>query len=230
MNTIIEWLNTPAFTLFNAPTTWAEVLGFITGALCVYLVAKANIFNWPIGIANNVLWIVLFMSAGLYADSGLQIVYIILAIWGWITWATRDENSYVRPITRTAPKQWVALAAAGILATIVMYLFLEHLTNSTVPLWDSITTVISLLATWGQIYKKIESWVLWILVDIIYVPLYIYKGLTLTAILYVGFGLLCVYGLIEWRRILHAQRNSIPVNPVDSTVSTITLTPAEDLS
>ena len=86
MSTIVGWLNTAAFTSFGAPTTWAEVLGFLAGAACVYLVAKQHIANWPLGIANNLLWILLFANAGLFADSALQVVFIGLALWGWWQW------------------------------------------------------------------------------------------------------------------------------------------------
>jgi nicotinamide mononucleotide transporter len=124
------------------------------------------------------------------------------------------------------------MSALGVAGTYGMYLFLEHLTNSTVPLWDGITLVLSLLAIWGQCLKLLESWWLWMAVDIIGVPLYLYKGLTLTAILYVGFFALCVYGLIKWRKAFNSQRNSTPVNPVNVTVTqTASLsTLAEDLS
>ena len=71
-NALLARLNAPLFTAFGAPTTWAEVLGFVAGAVCVYLVARQHILNWPIGIANNMLWILLFFTAGLYADSALQ--------------------------------------------------------------------------------------------------------------------------------------------------------------
>lgn len=198
MTTIIDWLNTPVFYSFGAPTSWAEVLGFITGAICVYFVAKQNIWNWPIGIANNVLWIVLFLSAGLYADSGLQVVYIVLSLIGWWTWLYGGVDRSILRTSWTSLQTWLILAIAGVGGFFILHTLLKHITNSTVPGWDALTTVLSLLAVWGQIHKKIESWFLWMLADIIYVPLYVYKGLTLTAILYVGFFALCVLGLVKW--------------------------------
>ena len=212
MSAILDWLNTAAFTMFGAPTTWAEVLGFITGAWCVYLVARQNIWNWPIGIANNVLWIALFMAAGLYADSSLQVVYIVLALWGWYTWIWGGANRTERLVSRTTNAQWGLLLLAGVAGTFAMYGFLTHLTNSTVPWFDAVTTVLSLMATWGQCLKKIESWWLWMIADVIYIPLYQYKGLTLTAILYVGFFALCVYGFYDWRKALKSQVTAVAVS------------------
>ena len=205
MTTIVDWLNTPVFYSFGAPTSWAEVLGFLTGALCVFLVAKQNIWNWPIGILNNVLWIVLFITAGLYADSALQVVYIVLALIGWYLWLFGGTNRSELKVTKTTGDQWVGLLIIGFFGFIFMYQILLQYTPSTVPAWDALTTVLSLMAVWGQMKKKLESWYLWMLADIIYIPLYVYKGLSLTAILYAGFFALCVMGLIKWKRALEEQ-------------------------
>ena len=87
-----------------------------------------------------------------------------------------------------------------------MTLFLDQLTSSTVPFWDSVTTVLSLTATFGQVRKRLGSWGLWMAADILYIPLYQYKGLTLTALLYLGFFALCVYGYYDWRRSMKRRR------------------------
>ena len=208
MTTIVDWLNTAAFTSFGAPTTWAEVLGFLTGAACVYLVAKQHIWNWPLGIANNLLWILLFANAGLFADSGLQLIYIGLGLWGWGQWLHGGANRTRRVVTGTSAREWTALVAVGVVGTVPLIWFLATQTSSTVPFWDAVTTTLSLLAVYGQALKRWESWFLWMAADVIYVPLYHYKGLDLTAILYVGFFLLCVKGLVEWRRDLHTRADS----------------------
>ena len=98
---VLSWLNSPAFTSFGAPTSWAELLGFITGALCVYLVARQHVANWPVGIANNVLFVVLFANAGLYGNSSLQLVYIVLAVWGWWQWTHGGAERAPLPVTRS---------------------------------------------------------------------------------------------------------------------------------
>ncbi|WP_175271613.1 nicotinamide riboside transporter PnuC [Prescottella equi] len=196
---MIDFLNSTAFTAFGAPTSWAEVLGFVTGAWCVWLVGRQSAWNWPIGIANNLVWILLFATAGLFADSALQIVYIALAVWGWRNWV-QGRAGETLAVTGTTGTEWVWLAGAGIAGTGALMLLLDTATSSTVPFWDAVTTVLSLLATWGQATKRWESWLLWIAADLIYIPLYLHKGLTLTALLYAGFLLLCVRGLLAWRR------------------------------
>jgi nicotinamide mononucleotide transporter len=177
-----------------------EILGFVSGALCVWLVAVQNVWNWPIGIANNVTFLILFWTAGLYADSALQLVYLALAGYGWWTWLRGGVARTTLTVSRTTTNQWVVLGVAGALGTAGLTVLLDRVTDSTVPLPDAITTVLSLLATWGQARKKLESWWLWIAADVVYVPLYAYKDLWLTAALYVGFLALCVFGLRNWLR------------------------------
>ena len=124
-----------------------------------------------------------------------------------------------RTVTGTSAREWVALAIGGVLGTGALTWFLATQTPSTVPFWDAVTTALSLLAVYGQAKKRWESWFLWMAADVVYVPLYLYKGLDLTAILYIGFFLLCVKGLVEWRRDLHSRAGS----PVAETLASGTL-------
>ncbi|SDJ95570.1 nicotinamide riboside transporter PnuC [Streptomyces indicus] len=207
---LAEWLDPlrqPLFTLLDTPVTWTEVLGFGSGALCVWLVARQHLANWPIGIANNLFFILLFTQAGLYADAGLQIVFITLAVYGWWTWAHGGGPGSAEslPVRRTTRTEWMWLGAAGVVGTVAITLLLDRATDSTVPIWDALTTALSLMATYGQCRKRLESWWLWIAADVVYIPLYAYKELYLTSLLYVGFMTLCVLGLRNWRRDLVAR-------------------------
>jgi nicotinamide mononucleotide transporter len=196
---VIDWLTSTALTAFGAPTTWAELLGFATGLVCVALLVRQHILNWPLGILNVLLLMVVFWSAGLYADASLQIVYVVLGLYGWWAWLYGGARHSRLVVRRTTRPEWLGLAAAGVLLTAGLWLFLDRLTESTVPLADAVTTALSLLATYGQTRKLIENWWLWIAADLIYIPLYGYKDLWLTAILYVAFLILCVLGLRSWR-------------------------------
>ncbi|GGF98820.1 membrane protein [Rhodococcoides trifolii] len=207
---MIEWLGSTAFTSFGAPTSWVEIIGFATGALCVYLVARQSVWNWPIGIANNVAFVLLFFSAGLFADTALQFVYIALALWGWVTWIRGGDRGPL-VVTSTTRREWLWLVLIGMISTAVMTWFLDNATSSIVPFWDAVTTTLSLLATWGQIKKRRESWFLWIAADVIYVPLYLYKDLILTGVLYLGFIALCVGGLRAWTRSMNTEREAVTV-------------------
>ena len=191
-------VNSPLLTIAGASVSWAEAAGFVTGAWCVWLVAREHVANWPVGIANNVFFAVLFGAAGLYADAGLQGVYLALGAYGWWVWA-RGRGPALLPVSRTPAAEWRALAVLGVAGTDLLTVLLSRATNSTVPFWDALTTALSLLATYGQCRKRVESWWLWIAADIGYVPLYLYKQLYLTAVLYLVFLALCVNGLVRWR-------------------------------
>ena len=158
---MLDWLNATAVTTFGAPTSWAELLGFATGLLCVALVVRQHIANWPVGILNVLLLMLVFWSAGLYADAGLQIVYVVLGGYGWWQWAYGRSDGGARrselPVRTTTGSEWLALALAGLAGTAALWFFLDRYTGSTVPLPDAVTTALSLLATYGQARKLVES-------------------------------------------------------------------------
>jgi len=158
-----------------------------------------------VGLANNAAYLVLFGRTGLYGDAGLQLLYITLGIYGWWTWARGSaEHGSLRVASTSAPTwRWLVPATVG--AALVLAWFLGRFTDSTVPRWDGVTTALSLAATWGQCRKLVESWWIWILADLVYIPLYICKQLTLTAALYAVFLLLCVAGLRAWTGALRAE-------------------------
>jgi len=199
---VLDWLNATAITAFGVGTTWAEVLGFATGLINVGLLVRQHILNWPVGILNVLLLMLVFFSAGLYADAGLQIVYVVLGAYGWWAWLYGGQQHSRLVVRRTSPAEWLWLAVAGVVLTAALWLFLTRLTGSTVPLADAVTTALSVLATYGQSRKLVENWWLWIAADLIYIPLYGYKDLWLTAILYVAFLGLCVLGLRSWQLVL----------------------------
>lgn len=180
------------------PISLAEALGFATGAVCVWLVTKGNVWNWPIGIANNIVFAVLFWKTRLYGDFGLQWVYFVLGLYGWWQWLRGGENHTELKVSHTSLTEWIGIAAFIPLGTWGLKEILLHV-NGSAPWLDSFTTILSLAAQYLMCRKSIESWYLWILADLIYVPLYIHRDLNLTAALYAGFLILCIVGLRRWR-------------------------------
>ncbi len=196
--------------------SWTEVAGFATGALCVWLVVRQDVWNFPVGIANNLLYGWLFVSAGLYADAGLQAVYIGLALIGWYWWL-RGGHDHTGVVVRPASPAALAACVVGVVAlTALLQWGLLRWTDSSVAGWDALTTALSLVAQLMLSRKWIANWWFWIAADLVYVPLYAHKGLWLTAALYVGFLALCVAGLLRWRR---AARTA-PVVPTASVGAT----------
>lgn len=180
--------------------SWTEVAGFVTGALCVWLVVRRNIWTFPVGIANNVFFWVLFIDAGLYADAWLQVVYLGLGVLGWYWWLHGGIDRTALVVRATPAWAWAGIAAFVAVGTWVVYTLLTSHTDSTVPLPDALTTSLSLGAQLMLNRKWIGNWWLWIAADVLYIWLYAYKGLYLTSILYAGFLGLCIIGLVQWQR------------------------------
>ncbi|MEU4832886.1 nicotinamide riboside transporter PnuC [Streptosporangium sp. NPDC023615] len=216
---VLAPLMRPAFTVGASPTSWAEVLGFVTGVLTVWLVVRQNVWNWPIGVANVILLGAVFLTIGLYADAALQVVYVVLGLYGWWQWLYGGTGRTPLPVRRTGRSEWAVLAGCGIALTAALTAVLATWTDSDVPFWDALTTALSLLATYGQSRKLVESWWLWIAADVIYIPLYLYKGLYLTSPLYVIFLVLCVAGLRAWSADLAAHPAPAPAAPPDERVA-----------
>ncbi len=181
------------------PLDLTEAFGFATGAVCVWLVTRGNIWNWPVGLANNIVFAVLFWKARLFADVGLQGVYFGLGVWGWWQWLHGGPGRSPLPVTRTRRIEWLAIALFLVAGTWALRELLIAVRGA-VPFWDALTTVICLAAQYLLCRKRLESWWLWIAADLIYVPLYFSRGLPLTAILYAGFIGLCITGLRRWKR------------------------------
>ena len=182
-----------------------EWIGAIAGLVCVWLVARASIWNWPVSILNTTLYFVVFVRARLYGDALLQVVFTVLGIYGWWSWRFGGAAGAELAI-RSASRSEAYLAATATLAgTAFSALMLAHATDSPVPLWDSSVLILSLVATWAQARKILESWWVWIGVDLISVPLYVARDLYPTALLYALFLLLCVVGLRRWTVLLREQ-------------------------
>ena len=176
-----------------------EAWGFVTGGVCVWLVVREHLWNWPIGIANNVFFFILFLQGRLFADMSLQIVYLGLGAYGWLNWVFGGENRTLLRISRTTRTEWLTLALLIPVSTWGLREILLAV-NGAAPFWDSLTTVLSLAAQYLLCRKRFENWFLWIAADVIYVPLYLSRHLPLTAVLYAVFLGMCLIGVREWNR------------------------------
>jgi nicotinamide mononucleotide transporter len=185
---------------------WVAVAFGVAGVL---LTVRQNPWCWPLGIVNVSLSAVVFWETRLYADAALQIVYVALCSYGWWAWLRGGTDSTPLHVSR-APRSlgWLAAAAAVAFAW-ALGSVLHRATDAALPFWDAGTASGSLLAQWMQTRKWLENWTVWIVVDVVYVGMYVAKGLMLFAGLYALFGLLAVLGLREWRRSL-GQGTSSP--------------------
>ena len=181
-------------------TSWIEFAGFVTGAACVLLAVRENVWNWPIGILNNLLYLVVFWHSGLYADAGLQFFYIAISVYGIWCWLYGGAQHSQLSISRVTRNHAIVLVSATAGAAAVLYSILHHFTDSTVPAGDATTTALSLVAQYMLGRKLIENWLVWITADVLYIGLYCYKSLYLTAFLYAIFIVMCIAGYLRWQR------------------------------
>ncbi len=201
---IIDDLNHVLFQLGSDHVSVAELLGFLTGGFCVWLTVRGHVANFPVGIANSALFLVLFASARLWADSGLQVVFIVLGFTGWWQWRYGGAQRTELVVGRASRHALAGCTVAVVLATAGLTLLLRA-ADDVAPFWDALTTALSLAAQWLLNTRKIENWFFWIAADCVYVPLYTVKHFDLTAIVYVLFLGLCVAGLRSWMRAYRAD-------------------------
>jgi len=181
---------------------WIEIFGVVTGIVYVILEVKQNRLLWPLGILTSAAYIYIFFSGKFYADMGLQVYYVLISIYGWYYWsrggARADKGEL--PVVRINRKQLILLLLTFAVSWLGIYKILDRFTDSTVPLGDSFTTALAIVATWMLTRKIIEQWFLWIIANLVSIGLYIYKGLYPTVILYAVYAGMAVYGYLEWKR------------------------------
>lgn len=177
-----------------------EIVAAAFGALAVYLAARENIWNWPTAIINVSLYTIVFFQSRLYADMGLQVVYLVLSIYGWYHWLHGGAQHTELKVSRATPRLLFTLALLIAAGAFALGSTLATRTNAVYPYLDSALTVSSLAAQWLMTRKVLENWLFWIAVDIVYVPMFFARGLPATALLYAVFLVLAVLGFISWRR------------------------------
>lgn len=189
--------------------SWVEWLGVLTGVLCVYLAVKENILNWPISIISVICYIYIFYHAKLYGDTLLQFYFLFTAAYGWYYWSYGKVNSIKsdRPISTLSKKSLLIYFVCVVFGSLLTGYLLKRFTDTDVPYIDSICTILSFTAQYLLTRKKIENWLIWILVDIIYIPLYVHKNLLATAILYFIFLFIAVKGYKDWNKKLVFNEN-----------------------
>lgn len=180
-----------------------EIAAVIAGLLCVVLTIRQSLWCWPIGIVQVVLYLFIFYEAKLYSDVILQGIYIVLQLYGWWAWlkgGPRQDDDL--PVTGLRASARIGWAAAAVIGAALLGGGMARWTDAALPVPDAFITSTSLVAQTLLSRKKWESWVGWIAVDVVAVPVYALKALYLTAGLYAVFLGLAVAGLLRWRRAL----------------------------
>ncbi|WP_020570155.1 nicotinamide riboside transporter PnuC [Neolewinella persica] len=195
-----------AFTLLNYPISWIELIGTIAGLISVWLAVKNHVWTWPVGLLNVICFAVLFYHFRLYSDALLQVYFFGMSLYGWYFWQQKNgaTASPIRVLDGQQRWLWAFIILAG---TLVQGTLMSHVHTllptvfpepAAFPYPDAFTTVASIIATFFLARRVLESWVLWVLVDLVSIVLYFSKGIVLVGMEYVVFLGLATAGGVGW--------------------------------
>ena len=207
-------VNSIAFVLLNYQMSYVELFGTLFTAISVYLAAKNKISSWPIGLIGVLLYLFLFYQIHLYADLIEQIYYLITGFWGWWLWShprktEEDITSSELKITANNKQETVVEWVIIVIGSILLGYFISNIDKlfptifiepASYPYIDSFTTVLSFVANYLLMKRKLDNWYMWIIVDVIGVWLYFVKGTPLLSILYFGFLINAIVGQFKWTK------------------------------
>ncbi len=198
---MFDWLFVEAFALWGSVTTWLEIAGFALAVLMVIGNIHEKLWAWPLAITSSLLYFALFWRSKLYGDAALQILFIMLALWGWWQWwYGKQADGAALPVNTLTQRNMLKMIAACALLWPITGLFLKFFTDTDVPWWDAFPTAVSLVAQFLLARKYLENWLAWTAVNTVSIGLFAYKGLWLTVILYMLFIAMSVVGWQAWRQ------------------------------
>jgi nicotinamide mononucleotide transporter len=184
--------------------TLLEYIAVSTGIVSVWFSKKENIWVYPVGLINTTIYIYLSSKASLFGESAVNFYYTIMSIYGWWSWSQKDKSAPTYSLKITfSDRNWIIWQLAFFFLLFLMiyaalYFLKENFYANTIPCADSLATASAFTGMWMMTRKKVESWYWWILTNIISIPLYIYKGYSLTGIYYLVLLFLAVAGLRAW--------------------------------
>jgi nicotinamide mononucleotide transporter len=187
--------------LLGFTTTPLEMTGFVLSVLTVLFNIRQVHWAWLVSILASAIYGMVFYGSKLYGDMALQLVFISVSVWGWRQWLRADPGGAPSlPVTRLDSRGMLLSLTAWLLCFALLWWFLAIFTDTDVPMADGFLTAGSLLGQLLLSRKKIENWHVWIIVDVLYVALYLHKNLVLTAILYAVFVSMAIAGLLSWEK------------------------------
>jgi nicotinamide mononucleotide transporter len=189
------------FSLLGSPVTWLEMAAFVLALWMVFANMRVQLIAWPLAITSSLAYMVLFAHSRLYGEASLQVFFALIAAWGWWQWRFgRQADGRALVVRHLAPRARAGLAALTLAAWPLLGALLDRYTDSDVPYWDALPTAGSVAGQWLLGRQYVENWPVWVAVNIASVALFAIKGLWLTVVLYVLFGVLAFIGWQAWRR------------------------------
>lgn len=185
-----------------------EIIGTLIGLVYLWLEYRASIYLWIASIIMPAVYLFVYYNAGLYADFGINVYYLLAAVYGWWVWkyGNKEKQGEELPITRMPRGKWKMAAAMYLVFQLLIAWILIRYTDSNVPWCDAFTTALSMVAMWMLARKYLEQWLVWIVVDVVSVALYLYKGLFFTAGLYALYAIIAVYGYWNWKNMMEQKK------------------------
>ena len=188
-----------------------EFIAVIFGFLSVWFAKENNVLVYPAGILSTAIFVYLLTISELYGDATINGYYFLMSFYGWYFWTQKKSGQIINQVGRTSLNEKIGsifLFVFGIIAIFLIYNYFNKW--STVSAYiDTLTTGIFFVAMWLMSRRKIEHWTFWIVGDILSVPLYIYKGLFLTAIQYFVFTIIAIIGYGEWKKIIQKNQEIV---------------------
>lgn len=184
--------------------TAIEIIAVLLGLANIALIIRRSMWNFPFAIVMVSLYAVIFFEAKLYSDAGLQIFFVVINIYGWWSWGRNKADQGDIIVRRLRPFAYAGWIAASISAISVWGYFMDANTDVSYPYWDASIAMLSVVGQILMTRRFVENWHWWIVVNLTSIPLYIAKGLLLTAGLYGVFLVLAIAGLVEWRKVERA--------------------------
>lgn len=188
--------------------SFLELAGAVAGVVGVWLAARQNIWTWPVSLVSVAIYVIVFYDVRLYADMGLNAFYVVTSLYGWYVWLYGGKGHTERKVGNVSKKEFAILITLGAAFTLGLGYFLENYTDADLSYTDSATTAVSLIGYWMMAKKQIENWIVWLVVDVVYVGVYTYKELYITSVLYFIFLILCIVGYLDWKRSLLSTKNA----------------------
>ena len=187
--------------------TILEIIAVFFGFLSVWYSKQNKIWVFPTGMISTSIFVYLLLKWELLGDMMINAYYFIMSVYGWYIWTKKVDDSHVTPISTTTRKE--KIISIVIFFTTLLFVYLVYKTfdkwTSLIAYVDTVTTAIFFVGMWLMAKRKIENWLFWILGDIISIPLYFYKGFTLTALQYLGFTIIAIFGYLVWKKSLHKK-------------------------
>lgn len=188
-------------------TSTLEWIAVATGLMSVWFSMKENILVYPTGIISVLIYVYLAFQYKLYADMGVNAYYFVMSVYGWYHWLDTEDEKEQIPVTINNKKEHIISLTLLVSSFVILSLVLHNFTDSDVPIWDATTTAFAILGMWLMARKKLESWIAWIVTNIISVPLYFYKGLVLTSFQFLVFTILAFMGYLAWKKSYRSSNN-----------------------